>query len=215
MIVLIVDDAVFMRMALRNILARDCGVSSDDIYEAGSGIEALELYCDLRPDIVFLDTHMPGVSGSKVLRALIKIDPGAKVIMYALADNLEEMPELVGEGAKGYITKPPQPRQITQVIEQATGRKIRRALPINIVGAPVPGQQTGRAEKAAAQPGHGEGVPSAQEQMQQLKSEISTLKEEVLALRQLFESLDTDAKAENLKQDILTFGRLFESSDRR
>ena len=215
MIVLIVDDAVFMRMALKSILVRDCGIGSADIYEAGSGIEALELYCDLRPDIVFLDTHMPGVNGSKVLRALVKIDPDAKVVMCALAGNRAEMPELVGEGAKGYITKPPQPQQIMQAIEQATGRRVRKAQPINIVGVGMPGQQIGPAEKAAAQPGHGGEASSALEQMQQLKNEINTLKEEVLALRQLFDNLDTGGEAENLKQDIFTLGQLLESSDRR
>ena len=201
MITLIVDDAVFMRMALKNILVKDCGIGSADIYEAGSGIEALELYCDLKPEIVFLDTHLPDVSGSKVQRALTKIDPYARVIACALADNREEMLELLSEGAKGYIAKPPQSQQVTQAIEQVTGRKIRRALPANIAGT--------------AQPGQGREVPSAQEQMLLLKSEINTLKEEVLAMRQLFESLGTGGGAENLRRDLLALGQLFKDSDRR
>ena len=211
MAILIVDDAVFMRIALKNILVKDCGIDSSDIHEAGNGVAALEKYCEIKPELVFLDTHMPDVSGLKVLKALTKIDPNAKVVVCMLADKQEEMPGFTDAGARGYVKKPPQPQQIVRAVEQVTGRKTQKAQPPH---AATPSAKSKR-DSASVQPVPVVEAASAEEQMRLLKGEINTLKEEVLALKQLFENLGTGGEAESLRQDILALGQLFEDSAKR
>ena len=215
MVALIVDDAVFMRMALKNILLKDCGINKADIYEARNGEEAVKLYRQAKPEIVFLDVRMPGQSGLQVVEELMRIDPNAKIIMCALTGKKEDMIEFANAGARGYIKKPPQPERVIQAIEHVTGRKYKRshtAIPQS--------EDSGQREMAPASqrapraplPGANEASP--EEQMLALQSEINSLREEVLALRQLFESIDTGGAIETLTQEVIALGQLFESSER-
>ena len=82
--ILVVDDALFMRRVIRKNLE---GSGYQDIEEACSGEEALELFSREKPDLVLLDITMPGMSGLEVLEEIRKKDPAAKVIMWAGADD--------------------------------------------------------------------------------------------------------------------------------
>jgi len=216
MVALIVDDAVFMRMALKNILIKDCGIDKADIYEAVDGAGALKQYCKAKPEIVFLDVHMPGQSAPKVVGELMKIDPNAKVVMCAVVGKREELLECAGAGARGYIKKPPQPEQMIQEIERVTGRKIKKPQPANAGDAAAPSEHSVRGNTGAYAQTLSSGAqvkgPSPEEQMLALRGQIGVLREDVLALKQLFESIDTGGEFETLKQDVLELGQLFESS---
>ena len=64
--VLVVDDAAFMRMMIRDILAKEGYV----IHEAVNGRDAIEKYAEVRPDLVTMDITMPEMSGLDALRAI-------------------------------------------------------------------------------------------------------------------------------------------------
>lgn len=112
--VLIVDDSATMRKIIEQILKSEmydiCGEASD-------GDEALEKYKELNPDIITLDIHMPKVSGIQALSDILKFDPNAKVIMLTSEGQKETVMEAVKMGAKNYIIKPPDRKNVLEKIE--------------------------------------------------------------------------------------------------
>ena len=100
---LIVDDASFMRSSLKYIV-EDGGHTV--IGMAKDGREALKLYREFRPDVVTLDVLMTGMDGFSALKAIMKEDPKAKVIMVTAIGNEDKQEEARKIGAAGYIRKP-------------------------------------------------------------------------------------------------------------
>src|SRR5690606_16088287 len=101
--ILIVDDTLFMRTLLKNILFSG---GHDIVGEAGDGDEAIAKYQELKPDLVTMDVVMPKVNGIEALKGIKTIDPNAKVVM-CTAVGQEQMVKLaIKTGAKGYIVKP-------------------------------------------------------------------------------------------------------------
>ena len=76
--ILIVDDAAFMRMMIKDILTKNGFIVAG---EAENGIKAVEKYKELRPDLVIMDITMPDMDGIQAVREIKKIDPGAKIVM--------------------------------------------------------------------------------------------------------------------------------------
>ena len=76
--ILIVDDAAFMRMMIKDILTKN---GYEVAGEAADGVEAVEKYKELQPDLVTMDITMPEMDGITALKEIRKIDPDAKVIM--------------------------------------------------------------------------------------------------------------------------------------
>jgi len=115
----IVDDASFMRGALRHI-AETAG--HDVVGEAGDGEEAIALCRTLKPDAVTLDILMPGMDGLDTLEALKAEWPEARVIMVSALDHEEKRREAMGLGAVGFIRKPFHPKDVTDELERVIGR---------------------------------------------------------------------------------------------
>jgi len=110
--VLVVDDSGFSRRILRQIL-EEAGYSVD---EAKDGMEALERYALARPQVVFLDVVMNGMTGLEVLSKLRELDPKAKVVL-ATADVQSSTAATAREaGAAGIICKPFQRERVVQAI---------------------------------------------------------------------------------------------------
>lgn len=101
--VLIVDDADFMRLAIRNFLANN---GFEDIVEARNGIEALKKYKELKPDIVTMDITMPEMTGLEALKEIIDYDPNARVVMVSAMGQESMVREAIMIGAKSFIVKP-------------------------------------------------------------------------------------------------------------
>ena len=101
--VLIVDDASFMRMSIKNMLAN---YDFEVVGEAENGVMAIEKYKELQPDIVTMDITMPEMDGLEALREIKKIDPGASVVMVSALGQEARMKEAIIYGAKGFIVKP-------------------------------------------------------------------------------------------------------------
>ena len=101
--VLVVDDSHLMRKLL-SVTIQQAGYNV--VGMAANGLEAIELYKTMKPDIVTLDINMPLMSGDETLRELIEIDPNAKVIMVSASSNSKNVLSSLKEGAVSFITKP-------------------------------------------------------------------------------------------------------------
>lgn len=114
--VLAVDDQAVFRDAVRSLIAAAPGF--EQVGEAASGAEALELATELRPDVVLLDVRMPGMDGIETARQLADRDPDALVVLISL-DEVPELPVAVSSvGAAAYIRKQDlSPRSLREIWE--------------------------------------------------------------------------------------------------
>lgn len=102
--VLIVDDASFMRTVLRDIV-RTNGLATE-IIEAQDGVEGVRAYQQHKPDLVTMDVNMPRADGIQALRAIMKINPTAKVVMVTSVEQKEIVQDAMKLGARDYVVKP-------------------------------------------------------------------------------------------------------------
>lgn len=100
---LIVDDAAFMRISIRNMLQNQ---DIEIVGEAANGLIAVEMYKELRPDIVTMDITMPEMSGIEALKLIKAFDSQAKVIMVSSMGQEGMVKEAIISGAKTFIVKP-------------------------------------------------------------------------------------------------------------
>lgn len=101
--VLVVDDHPPMRMGLVALIKSQAGM--DVIAEASDGEEAIEVYEDVRPDVVLMDLRMPGMGGVEAILAIRKKDPAARVIVLSTYDLDEDIHRALQSGAKSYLLK--------------------------------------------------------------------------------------------------------------
>lgn len=111
--VLIVDDAAFMRLAIRNVLSKNGFMVVDD---AKNGQEAIDKYMDQRPDIVTMDITMPDMTGIEALKGIRTFDPSAKVVMISAMGQESMVKEAILNGAKSFIVKPFREEHIIQTL---------------------------------------------------------------------------------------------------
>lgn len=114
--IMIVDDSKFTRKMLSDILAEG---GHQIVGEAENAEEAVELYDRLKPDLVTLDIIMPEIEGTdaiSALRAMVKANPRAKVVMVSAMGQQEIVEECIQAGAKDFIVKPFQPSNIAGVV---------------------------------------------------------------------------------------------------
>ena len=116
--VLVVDDAIFMRSMIRDIFARSPFVIAG---EAENGLEAIEMYKLLRPDITTMDIVMPEVDGITALKEIMKFDPQAKVVMCSALGQESLIAESIEAGAKDFIVKPFHPNKVLKVVRSVLG----------------------------------------------------------------------------------------------
>ena len=102
--ILVVDDASFMRSVLKDIIKSN-GLASE-IFEAVDGIEGVKAFQKIKPDLVTMDVNMPRADGIQALRAILKIDPTAKVIMITSVEEKHIVQDAIKLGARDYVVKP-------------------------------------------------------------------------------------------------------------
>jgi two-component system chemotaxis response regulator CheY len=101
--ILVVDDALFMRTILKDILNAN---GFTNIIEAGDGAAAIDMYRKNKPDITTMDVNMPGTDGMQALKSIIGMDPAAKVIMVTSVEQKQIMQDAIKAGARDYVVKP-------------------------------------------------------------------------------------------------------------
>ena len=119
--ILVADDASFMRQMIREIVEEEgfevCGEASD-------GIEVIEAFRRLHPDIVTMDIVMPRKSGIDAVRRIIELDPGACVVMCSALGQETLVSEAIQAGAKDFIVKPFKPECVIDTINKALEKEI-------------------------------------------------------------------------------------------
>lgn len=116
--VLVVDDAAFMRMAIKTILQNN---GFEVVGEAENGAEGVKKYKELMPDIVTMDITMPEMTGIEALIAITKFDPKAKIVMVSAMGQEALVRESVINGAKSFIVKPFKEGHVVQTINKILG----------------------------------------------------------------------------------------------
>jgi len=119
--VLIVDDAYFMRLMLRDILSK---AGFEVVGEAGDGEEALRKYIDLKPDMVTMDVVMPVMDGISAARNILAADAEAKIIMCSALGQQTLVFEAINAGAKDYIVKPYSPERVVEILGRFAIREV-------------------------------------------------------------------------------------------
>lgn len=101
--IIVVDDAIFMRMKLKDILEK---AGYEVVGEAQNGKEAIDKYKSERPDLVIMDITMPEMDGVSALKGIMAVDSSAKVIMCSAMGQQSMVMEAIQAGALDFIVKP-------------------------------------------------------------------------------------------------------------
>lgn len=113
--ILITDDALFMRVTLKNILTQN---GFEIVGEASNGVESVELYKQLKPDVVTMDITMPEMDGITALKEIRGVDPNANVVMCTAMGQKNMVVEAIQAGAKDFIVKPFQPDRVLEALSK-------------------------------------------------------------------------------------------------
>lgn len=111
--ILLVDYAAFMRMMVKDTLTK---AGYTDLYEAADGVQAVESYTEIQPDLVIMDITMPNMDGLEALKAIKAKDPNATVVMCSAMGQESMVIEAIKSGAKDFIVKPFKPDRILKTV---------------------------------------------------------------------------------------------------
>ncbi|MBF8377231.1 response regulator [Alicyclobacillus mali] len=114
--ILVVDDAAFMRMMIKDILTKN---GHEVVGEAADGAQAVERYQELQPDLVTMDITMPEVDGIEAIKRIRQIDPNARIIVCSAMGQQAMVIEAIQAGAKDFIVKPFQADRVVEAVQKA------------------------------------------------------------------------------------------------
>ncbi|MEG1003085.1 response regulator [Clostridium sp.] len=120
--ILIVDDAAFMRMMIKDILEKN---GFNIVGEASNGVEAVELYKKEKPDVVTMDITMPKLDGIEAVKIIREYDKDAKIIMCSAMGQQGMVMDAIRAGAKDFIVKPFQADRVVEAINKVSLSEIR------------------------------------------------------------------------------------------
>ncbi len=116
--VLVVDDAAFMRKMVSDALIK---AGHEVIAEACNGVEAVQLYLDVQPDLTTLDITMPEKDGLAALKEIMTLDPAARVVMCSALGQESKVLESIKLGARDFVVKPFQAGRVQEAVGKALG----------------------------------------------------------------------------------------------
>ena len=116
--VLICDDAVFMRTMVGDILTQ---AGFEIVGQAETGVQAVEQYKKLKPDLVTMDIVMPDMGGIDAVREICAFDPQARILMCSAMGQQALVVEAIQAGAKDFVVKPFQPSRVLEAVQRVLG----------------------------------------------------------------------------------------------
>ncbi|WP_066507345.1 response regulator [Abyssisolibacter fermentans] len=116
--ILIVDDAAFMRMMIKDILTKN---DFEVVGEAENGAKAIEKYVELKPDLIIMDITMPEVDGIQAVKEIKKVNNDAKIVMCSAMGQQAMVIEAIQAGAKDFIVKPFQADRVIEAVKKVLG----------------------------------------------------------------------------------------------
>ena len=117
--IMVVDDAAFMRMMVKNALAQG---GYTDVCEASDGNEAVQMYTEQQPQLVLMDITMPNMDGLEALKKIREIDGNSQVVMCSAMGQESMVIEAIKAGAKDFIVKPFKPERILSTVDGLIGK---------------------------------------------------------------------------------------------
>ena len=118
--VLITDDAPIIRLMLKDIIEFS---GYEVVGEATNGFEAVDMYKNLKPDVVTMDIIMPEKDGIEALEEILNFDPDAKVVMVTAIDQRDSLMKAIRIGATDYIVKPFENDRVISAVKKAFGEE--------------------------------------------------------------------------------------------
>ncbi len=118
--ILLVDDAAFMRMMLKDTLTKN---GYTEVFEAVDGADAVEKFKEIGPDLVVMDITMPNMDGLEALKAIRALNGSANVVMCSAMGQESMVMEAVRSGAKDFIVKPFKPDRVLKTVNSILGNE--------------------------------------------------------------------------------------------
>src|SRR3970040_1815809 len=116
--VLVCDHPIIMRTMISDILAQ---AGFEIVGEAESGVQAVEKYRQLKPDLVTMDIVMPDMGGIDAVREIVKQDADHKILMCSAMGQQALVVEAIQAGAKDFVVKPFQPSRVLEAVQRVLG----------------------------------------------------------------------------------------------
>lgn len=116
--ILLVDDAAFMRMMIKDTLKKN---GYTEIVEAGNGAQAISAYEAEKPDLILMDITMPEMDGLEALKRLKEMDNSVQVVMCSAMGQETMVVDALKLGAKDFIVKPFKPDRIMKTVTSILG----------------------------------------------------------------------------------------------
>jgi two-component system chemotaxis response regulator CheY len=113
--VLVVDDAIFMRKMISDIIE---GNDMEVVGEADTGALAVEKYKELKPDLVTMDIIMPEMNGIDAVRQIMLSDPQARIVMCSALGQQALVQDALAAGARDFLIKPFNPSRVIEVVSK-------------------------------------------------------------------------------------------------
>lgn len=113
--ILIVDDAAFMRMMLRDIFL---GAGYEVVGEAANGVEGIQKYKELRPDFVTMDITMPEMNGIEATKEITAFDANAKIVMCSAMGQQSMVLDAIKSGARDFLVKPFDAKKVIETVRK-------------------------------------------------------------------------------------------------
>lgn len=174
----LVDDHELVRSGFRMILHNEADM--EIVGEAASGEEALALARRLRPDVMLMDVHLPGISGLEATERVVRAQLGVRVIVVTVQDEQPFPRRLLEAGASGYLTKACPAQELISAVRQVAG------------GARYLSSDVARSMALQSLPGRGGASPFADLSARELEVAISLAKGE--SMQDIARRLNLSAK---------------------
>ena len=116
--ILIVDDAAFMRMMIKDSLKKN---GYENIIEASDGEQAVQIFKSENPDLIIMDITMPNKNGLEALKEIRELDSNAKIVMCSAMGQESMVVEAIRNGAKDFIVKPFKADRVLKTVQGILG----------------------------------------------------------------------------------------------
>jgi len=116
--ILVVDDAAFMRMMVRDMLKK---IGHQVVGEAANGLQGVQMYKELKPDLVTMDVTMPEMDGVEAVKEIMAFDKDAKIVMISAMGQQAIVMDCIKAGAKDFIVKPFNIDRVAEAVKKVLG----------------------------------------------------------------------------------------------
>ena len=127
--IVLADDHNIVRQGFRSLLENQEGLSV--VAEAGDGLEALRVTCNVKPDVLVVDLMMPCLNGLEVTRRIRKMSPGTRVIILSMYMDEPYVIEALQSGALGYVLKESNISDLVKAIREVAGGRYYLGSPLS------------------------------------------------------------------------------------